>query len=84
MAEKLTIKYQTDSVEGDSLSTIMTGPESGWVEYCNQRGQLFYAFAVSNDFYKKCRQQVIDLIVENIQKKNKKNLGFIHHLSNVL
>jgi len=84
MAEKLTIKYLTDSVEGDSLSTTVTGPESGWVEYCNQRGQLFYAFAVSKDFFEKCQQQAIDIIVENVVEENKKNLGFIHHLSNIL
>jgi len=84
MAAELTIKYVVDSIEGNSLSTSIIGPESGWVEYCNQRGQLFYADAVSEDFYKKCHQQVIDIITEHAIEGNKKNLGFINHLSNIL
>lgn len=84
MAAELTTKYVVDSIEGNSLVTTIIGPESGWVEYCNQRGQLFYADAVSEEFYKKCHQQVIDIITEHAIEDNKKNLGFINHLSNVL
>ena len=84
MAEKLTIKYLTDSVEGNSLSTILTGPNHGWVEYCNQRGQLFYADAVSEKFYQKYHRQAIDIITRYTLQDNKKNLGFINHLSNIL
>jgi len=84
MATELKIKHLKDSIEGDSLSTIVNDPEHGWVEYCNQHGQLFYADAVSDDFYKKCHQQVIDIITEHVVEDNKKNLGFINHLSNIL
>ena len=84
MAAELTIKYTTDSVEGKSLSTILTGEGNGWVEFCNQRGQLFFADAVSKDFYKKCHQQAIDTIIECMQTVDRKKLGFIHHLSTVL
>ena len=84
MAAELTIKYVVDSIEGNSLSTSITGPESGWVEHCNQYGQLFYADAVSKEFYKKCHQQAISIIAKNSLNDNKKNLGFISHLSNIL
>jgi hypothetical protein len=84
MAAELAIKYVVDSIEGNSFSTIITAPENGWVEYCNQRGQLMYADAVNKDFYSKCHQQVIDIIIKNALENNKKNLGFIHHLSTVL
>jgi hypothetical protein len=84
MAAELTIKYVVDSIEGNSLSTSIIGPEFGWVEYCNQHGQLFYADAVSKEFYEKCHQQVIDIIVKSVVKEDKKNLGFINHLSNIL
>jgi hypothetical protein len=84
MAAELTIKYVVDSIEGNSLSTSIIGPESGWVEYCNQHGQLFYADAVSKEFYKKCHQQAIDIITEHAIKENKKNIGFMNHLSNIL
>jgi hypothetical protein len=66
------------------LSTTVIGPDHGWVEYCNQRGQLFFADIVSNDFYKKCHADAIDLICKYVDEDNKKNLGFIHHLGNVL
>ena len=84
MAAELKIKYVVDSMEGNSLSTTVTGGDHGWAEYCNQRGQLFYANAVSDDFYKKCHQQAIDTIVAYALKSDKKNLGFINHLSTVL
>lgn len=84
MAAELTIKYVVDSIEGNSLSTTITGPDHGWVEYCNQRGQLFYADAVSTDLYKKYHQQAIDDITKHAIEENKKNLGFINHLSNIL
>ena len=84
MAAELTIKYVVDSIEGNSLSTTITGPDHGWVEYCNQRGQLFYADAVSTDLYKKYHQQAIDIITKHAIEENKKNLGFINHLSNIL
>jgi hypothetical protein len=84
MAGELITKYVVDSVDGASLSTIVTGPENGWVEYCNQRGQLSYAFAVTEDFYKKCHQQAIATIVNHASVIDKKQLGFIHHLSTVL
>ena len=84
MAAELTIKYVVDSIEGNSLSTIYNGPENGWVEYCNQRGQLSYAFAVTEDFYKKSHQQAIATIANHASETNKKQLGFMHHLSTVL
>jgi len=84
MAAELTIKYLTDSIEGNSLSTTVAVPGHGWVEYCNQRGQLFYADAVSEEFYKKCHQQAIEIIAKCTLEKNKKNIGFINHLSNIL
>ena len=84
MAAKLQIKYTADSMESNSLSTTVSGADSGWVEYCNQRGQLVYADAVSEEFYKKCQQQVIDTIVKHALVSDKKQLGFIHHLSTVL
>ena len=65
MAAELTIKYVVDSIEGNSLSTTVIGPDHGWVEYCNNRGQLVYADAVSEEFYKKCHQQVIDIITKH-------------------
>ena len=65
MAAELQIKYTADSMESNSLSTTVSGADSGWVEYCNQRGQLVYADAVSEEFYKKCQQQVIDTIVKH-------------------
>jgi hypothetical protein len=84
MAAELTIKYVVDSIEGNSLSTTITGPEHGWVEYCNNRGQLFYADAVSEDLYKQFHQQAIDIIIKYALSEDKKNLGFINHLSNIL
>lgn len=84
MAAELEIKYTTDSVEGKSLSTTITGDASGWVEYCNQREQLFFGDVVSQDFYKKCHANAIDSISKYIDEDNRKNLGFVHHLSNVL
>lgn len=84
MAAELKIKYVVDSIEGNSLSTTIIGENNGWVEYCNQRGQLMYADAVSEDFYKKCRQQVIDTIVKHALASDKKQLGFINHLSTIL
>ena len=77
MAAELTTKYVVDSIEGNSLITTVVGPESGWVEHCNQRGQLFYADAVSEEFYKKCHQQAIDTITKHGVKEDKKNLGFM-------
>lgn len=84
MSEKLDIKYVVDSIDGTSLSTTITDPEHGWVEYCNQRGQLFYADGVSEQFYQKCHQQVIDYIVRHALAEDKKQIGFIHHLSTIL
>ena len=84
MAEKLNIKFVVDSVEGRSLSRTLRGSTNGWVEYCNQYGQLFYADAVSEEFYKKCHQQAIDTITKYQIEGDKKNLGFINHLSNIL
>lgn len=84
MAEELNIKYVVDSIEGNSLSTTITGEDSGWVEYCNRQGQLIYSSEFSKEFFQKCRQQAIDTIVENLSDTNKKHLGFIHHLSTVL
>jgi len=84
MAADLKIKYVVDSIEGNSLSTSIHGPAQGWVEYCNNRGQLFYADAVSEEFYKKCYQQAIDIITKHAIEDSKKNLGFINHLSNIL
>jgi hypothetical protein len=84
MAAELQIKYNTDSIEGKSLSTILTGEGNGWVEFCNQRGQLFFADAVSKEFYKKYHQQAIDTIIKYIQTADKKRMGFVHHLSTVL
>ena len=40
------IKYVVDSIEGSSLVTTAVGPDHGWVEYCNQRGQLVYVDSV--------------------------------------
>jgi hypothetical protein len=84
MAAELTIKYTADSVEGNSLSTTVIGENNGWVEYCNQRGQLVYADAVTEDFYKKCHQQAIATIVKHALVSDKKQLGFMHHLATVL
>lgn len=84
MAAELKIKYVVDSIEGNSLNTTVAVPGHGWVEYCNQRGQLFYADAVSEEFYKKCHQQAIEIITKCTLEKNKKNIGFINHLSNIL
>jgi len=84
MSGELITKYVVDSVDGSSLSTIVTGSENGWVEYCNRRGQLCYAFAVTEDFYEKCRQQAIATIVNHALAADKKQLGFIQHLSTVL
>lgn len=84
MATDLQIKYTADSIEGNSLSTSITNPEHGWVEYCNQHGQLFFADAVSEEFYQKCHEQVIDRIADYILTQDKKRLGFINHLSTVL
>ena len=80
----VTIKYVVDATDGKSLITTVSDQEHGWVEHCNQHGQLFYADAVSEDFYKKCHQQVIDIITKHAVEDNKKNLGFINHLSNIL
>lgn len=84
MAADLKIKYVVDSIEGNSLSTSIHGPDQGWVEYCNQRGQLVYADAVSKEFYKKCHEQVIGIISKIAADNDKKNLGFVNHLSNIL
>lgn len=84
MAAELQIKYTADSIEGNSLSTTVSGEGNGWVEYCNQQGQLVYADAVSEEFYKKCQQQAIDTIVKHALISDKKQLGFIHHLSTIL
>ena len=84
MATELKIKHLKDSIEGDSLSTTVTGPGQGWVEYCNQRGQLFYADAVSEDFYKKCQQMALENILDLAVPQDKKNMGFVNHLSNIL
>lgn len=84
MATKLHITYLVDSIEGNALVTTISGPDNGWVEYCNQRGQLVYADAVSQEFFKKCHQQAIDTIVKHVLVSNKKQLGFINHLSMVL
>lgn len=84
MAAELAIKYLVDSIEGNSLSTTITGEDSGWVEYCNRKGQLIYSDTFSKEFYQKCRQQAIDIISESLSASNKKQLGFINHLSTVL
>jgi hypothetical protein len=84
MSAELTIKYVVDSIEGNSLSTIITGPNHGWVEYCNQRGQLFYADAVNQDLYKQYHQQTIEIITKYAMEESKKHLGFMNHLSNIL
>jgi hypothetical protein len=84
MAVELTIKYLADSLEGSSLSRTLSGPDHGWVEYCNRRGQLFYADAVSDEFYQKCHQQAIDIIAKHVTQDDRKNIGFINHLSNIL
>lgn len=84
MAAELQIRYNADSVEGNSLSTTLTGKGSGWVEYCNQHGQLFFAGAVTKEFYKKCHQQAIDTVVKYMQTADRKGMGFVQHLSSVL
>lgn len=84
MSSELQIKYTADSIEGNSLGTTVIGEENGWVEWCNQRGQLMYADAVSKEFYQQCHQQVLAIIVKYFQAEDKKQLGFIHHLSTVL
>jgi hypothetical protein len=66
------------------LSTTVIGSNHGWVEYCNTRGQLFYADEVSEEFYKNCYHQVIAMITMHAIEENKKNLGFMNHLSNIL
>ena len=38
----LSIKYVVDSIEGNALSTTLDSENSGWVEYCNQNGTLFW------------------------------------------
>tara|TARA_R110000868_G_scaffold399609_1_gene673531 strand:- start:359 stop:1345 length:987 start_codon:yes stop_codon:yes gene_type:complete len=78
------IKYSVDSIEGNSLVTTITDLDHGWVEYCNQRGQLVYIDSVDEEFYKKCQTQAINLILKYIVVKDQKQLGFIHHLSSVL
>lgn len=81
---ELKITYTVDSIEGTSLSTTFTGKGKGWVEFCNKQGQLFFADAVSKEFYKQCHQRVIENIVQCIQTADRKGMGFIHHLSTVL
>jgi hypothetical protein len=80
----VTIKYVVDATDGKSLITTVSDQEHGWVEHCNQHGQLFYADAVGKGFYKKCHQQVLDFIAKYAIEDDKKNLGFINHLSNIL
>jgi len=84
MAAELTIKYNSDSIEGNSLSSTVIGEGKGWVEYCNQRGQLIYADAVSDEFYKRYHQQAIESIVNAVLESDNKQVGFIHHLSTIL
>jgi hypothetical protein len=81
---ELVIKYLADSVEGPSLGTIVRGSSTGWVEYCNRAGQLYYSDSISDEFFQELKREVIVDIANWFKTEQKKQLGFVHHLSTVL
>lgn len=80
----LVVKYLTDSIEGNSLSTIVRGEGRGWVEYCNRAGQLYHADGVEDKFFQQLKNEVIADISNWWKLENRKQLGFVHHLATVL
>ena len=77
----LSIKYVVDSVEGNALSTTIDTENSGWVEYCNRHGKLFWG-TVTQDWVQSNKITILSTIKQYILASDKKNLGFINHLAN--
>jgi len=77
----LSIKYVVDSIEGNALSTTIDSENSGWVEYCNQHGTLFWG-TVTQDWLQSNKSTVLSNITQYALAVDKKNLGFINHLAN--
>jgi hypothetical protein len=77
----LSIKYVVDSIEGNALSTTIAAENSGWVEYCNQHGTLFWG-TVTQDWLQSNKNTVLSAITQYALALDKKNLGFINHLAN--
>jgi hypothetical protein len=77
----LSIKYVVDSIEGNALSTTIDSENSGWVEYCNQHGTLFWG-TVTQDWLQSNKNTVLSTITQYALASDKKNLGFINHLAN--
>ena len=77
----LSIKYVVDSIEGNALSTTINAENSGWVEYCNQHGTLFWG-TVTQDWLQSNKTAVLSNITQYALISDKKNLGFINHLAN--
>jgi hypothetical protein len=77
----LSIKYVVDSIEGNALSTTIAAENSGWVEYCNQHGTLFWG-TVTQDWVQSNKTTVLSNITQYALTSDKKNLGFINHLAN--
>jgi hypothetical protein len=77
----LSIKYVVDSIEGNALSTTIAAENSGWVEYCNQHGTLFWG-TVTKDWLQSNKVTVLSTITQYALASDKKNLGFINHLAN--
>jgi hypothetical protein len=77
----LSIKYVVDSIEGNALSTTINAENSGWVEYCNQHGTLFWG-TVTQDWLQSNKNTVLSTITQYALASDKKNLGFINHLAN--
>ena len=72
----LSIKYVVDSIEGNALSTTINAENSGWVEYCNQHGTLFWG-TVTQDWLQLNKSTVLSNITQYALASDKKNLGFI-------
>lgn len=79
----LIIKYESDSLEGNSLGTILRTEDTGWVEYCNRQGQLYHATGLSQDLYNIWHADAVNTIASNFENIIKKNVGFLNHLAQV-
>lgn len=73
-----TIKYQTDSKRGPSLSK--NGATEGWIECLNELGQVYFLPQIDNISYHSLRQYLISRWPKDLQDDNT-FVGWIQHLA---
>jgi hypothetical protein len=76
------VTYQTDSLIGNSIT--FNDLDRGWIEYCNPYCSVFQSDGISQLLYQQFNQHACDLIAKYLFAQDKKHIGFISHLCQVL